>query len=60
MHLENWIYFDEKEEKQKLIDIMSNNDDVKANLKIQKEFNMNVIEANKVIKTYHKNIEKNG
>lgn len=57
MTLETWIYF-EPGEKEKLTQIMENNNEFAANLEIQKEFNLSLSEAAEVVKTYNKRIRK--
>lgn len=57
MTLETWIYFEEGE-KEKLTQIMENNNEFAANLEIQKEFGLSLSEAAEVVKTYNKRIRK--
>lgn len=57
MTLETWIYF-EPGEKEKLTQIMENNNEFAANLEIQKEFGLSLSEAAEVVKTYNKRIRK--
>ena len=57
MTLETWIYF-EPSEKEKLTQIMENNNEFAANLEIQKEFGLSLSEAAEVVKTYNKRIRK--
>ena len=57
MTLETWIYF-EPGEKEKLTQIMDNNNEFAANLEIQKEFGLSLSEAAEVVKTYNKRIRK--
>lgn len=57
MTLETWIYF-EPGEKEKLTQIMENNNEFAANLEIQKEFRLSLSEAAEVVKTYNKRIRK--
>ena len=57
MTLETLIYF-EPGEKEKLTQIMENNNEFAANLEIQKEFRLSLSEAAEVVKTYNKRIRK--
>lgn len=58
MKLEHWIYF-EKGEKAKLQEIMSSYTEEFHQLElIQKEFNVDVLTASRVIDVYNKKIKK--
>ena len=58
MRIENWIYFENSGEKEKLRQIMNENDSFNAITIIQQEFDMDLLTASKVVETYNKNIRK--
>jgi len=59
MRLGYWIYFEKPGEKQKLIQIMNDNfEEYKQLEMIQKEFNLDMLTASRVIETYNKEIRK--
>lgn len=58
MRIENWIYFENPGEKEKLRQIMNENDSFNAITIIQQEFDMDLLTASKVVETYNKNIRK--
>lgn len=59
MRLSYWIYFDKPGEKAKLKQIMDNNyEEYKQLEAIQKEFDVDMLTASKVIQTYNSMIKK--
>lgn len=59
MKLVHWIYFDKPGEKAKLKQIMDNNfEEYKQLEAIQKEFEVDMLTASRVIETYNNMIKK--
>ena len=59
MRLGYWIYFEKPGEKQKLCQIMNDNfEEYKQLEAIQKEFNLDILTASRVIETYNSSIKK--
>lgn len=59
MRLGYWIYFEKPGEKKRLIQIMNDNfEEYKQLEMIQKEFNLDMLTASRVIETYNKEIRK--
>ena len=59
MRLGYWIYFEKPGEKQRLIQIMRDNAEEYKQLEIiQKEFNLDMLTASRIIETYNSAIKK--
>ena len=59
MRLGYWIYFEKPGEEQKLCQIMNDNfEEYKQLEALQKEFNLDILTASRVIETYNSSIKK--